>query len=86
MIIRWDPNKEQENLRKHGFSLGLLEKILANEIDTIIDDRFDYGEDRFVTFGLIGLVLYVGVWTEQDDEVRSISVRKATPQEARHYG
>ncbi|WP_413207006.1 BrnT family toxin [Rhodospirillum sp. A1_3_36] len=47
--IACDPNKEKANLRKHGVSLALAAKVLAGEIMTTIDERFDYGEERFIT-------------------------------------
>ncbi|WP_353852176.1 MULTISPECIES: BrnT family toxin, partial [unclassified Microcystis] len=45
------------------------------------DDRYGYGEQRFVTFGLLqGRVIAV-VHTEREDCTRIISARKATKYE-----
>ena len=51
------------------------------------DDRFDYGEARFVAIGLIDDRLYVLVFAEGsgDDVVRIISLRPAQKHEARFY-
>jgi uncharacterized protein len=51
------------------------------------DDRFDYGEVRFVAIGLIDARLYVMVFTEgsDDDAVRVISLRPAEKHETRFY-
>jgi uncharacterized protein len=51
------------------------------------DDRFDYGEVRFVAIGLIDARLYVMVFTEgsDDDAVRVISLRPAEKHETRVY-
>lgn len=51
------------------------------------DDRFDYGEVRFVAIGLIENGLFVMVFTEgeDDDTIRVISLRPAEKHEARFY-
>ena len=52
---------------------------------TIEDDRYGYGEQRFVTFGLLqGRVIAI-IHTEQKDCIRIISARKATKYEQRTY-
>lgn len=48
---------------------------------TYEDDRFDYGEKRFVTLGFLGRVVVSIVHTETQDEIRVISCRKATTKE-----
>jgi len=49
------------------------------------DDRYDYGEERFVTFGTLdGRVVSV-VHTEAEDLIRIISIRKATKNEEKEY-
>lgn len=52
---------------------------------TISDDRFDYGEDRFVTLGLLGGIVLAVVHTESDEAIRFISARKATKYEEESY-
>ena len=48
---------------------------------TYEDDRFDYPEQRFITFGLLqGLVVSI-VHTESSRQIRIISFRKATKHE-----
>jgi uncharacterized DUF497 family protein len=49
------------------------------------DDRFDYGEQRFITLGMLKGVVVVIAHTEQDDEIRIISMRKGTKNEQRIY-
>jgi uncharacterized protein len=39
-------------------------------IAVIIDDRFDYGEERYRAFGRIGRQAYCLVFTVRDGEVR----------------
>ena len=52
---------------------------------TIPDDRFDYGEGRFVTFGLLEGRVVAIAHTEADEVIRVISVRKATKDEEGSY-
>jgi uncharacterized protein len=87
MKIEFDPAKDEINLAKHGVSLA---EAIGFDWDIALereDDRFDYGEARFVTIGLIDARLYVMVFTEgsEDDAVRIISLRPAEKQEKRYY-
>lgn len=52
---------------------------------TVLDDRFDYGEARFVTLGLLNGIVLAVVHTETDDIIRIISARKATRYEEENY-
>lgn len=87
MEIEFDPAKDRANAAKHGISLEAAEKF---DWDTALereDDRFDYGEVRFVALGLIGDRLHVLVFTEgsHEDAVRAISLRPAEKHEVRFY-
>lgn len=49
------------------------------------DDRYNYGEQRFILFGLLrGRVIAV-VYTDREESIRIISARKATSYEQRSY-
>ena len=52
---------------------------------TIEGDRYDYGEERFVTFGILEGRVVVVVHTEKEDSIRIISIRKATKYEEKKY-
>ena len=52
---------------------------------TIEDDRYDYGEERFVTIGILEGRVVVVVHTENEDSIRIISIRKATKYEEKKY-
>lgn len=69
----------------YGIDFAGVESLFDGYTVTMEDDRFDYGEQRFVTFGVLeGRILAV-VHTEQDDAIRIISVRKATCREEQSY-
>ena len=87
MEIEFDPAKDARNFAKYGVS---LRAAAGFDWDTALereDDRFDYGEVRFVALGLIADRLHVLVFTEgsHDGAVRAISLRPAEKQEARFY-
>jgi uncharacterized protein len=84
-MFDWDKRKCQANIRKHGFDFADAEKVIAGDTLTISDDREDYGEDRFVTVGLLNGVVVVIVHTEYEDRIRVISMRKATRNEEINY-
>jgi uncharacterized protein len=47
-----------------------------------IDNRLDYGEDRWVGIGFLGLGIAVVFWTEREgDTIRIISARRANRHE-----
>lgn len=83
--MTWDEAKRDENLRKHGIDFIDAETLFEGPTVTLEDNRFAYGEQRFVTFGVLdGRVLAV-VHTEQDEDIRVISMRKATRREEQSY-
>ena len=50
-----------------------------------LDDREDYGEDRFVIIGMVdGRLLFVA-YTLRGETIRIISARGAEPHEQRQY-
>jgi uncharacterized DUF497 family protein len=85
MEFDWDENKRKANLRNHGIDFVGIDEVFEGETVTILGDRFDYGEQRLVTFGMLeGRVIAVA-HTESDDMIRVISVRKATKNEEKSY-
>ena len=85
MRFVWDERKRLSNLEKHGIDFVGCESIFEGLTVTMEDDRFDYGEQRFVTLGLLEGRVVVVVHTEADKMVRIISIRKATKREQAFY-
>jgi len=84
--IGFDPAKRKRNLAKHGLDLADAGEVLVGPCDSRVDDRFDYGEERWISIGLLRGEVVVCVWTEGDgDEVRIISLRRATRHEQEEY-
>lgn len=85
MRFEWDEEKRRINLRRHGFDFVDAEQVFENEVATIFDDRFDYDEIRFITFGLLKGFVVAIVHTQIEEIARIISFRKATKNEERYY-
>lgn len=85
MEFEWDESKRKSNLLNHGIDFVGIEQVFEGETVTILDDRFNYGEDRFVTFGVLEGRVVAIAHTETDEVIRIISVRKATRHEENSY-
>jgi uncharacterized protein len=83
--ISWSERKRSENLTKHGFDFTDAEEVFDAVTFTYEDDRFVYGEQRFVTLGVLEDTVVSIVHTEVDDAIRVISMRKATNHERKIY-
>lgn len=81
----WDEAKRRENLRKHKIDFADVEIIFRGLTFTVEDDREAYGEQRFLTLGLLEDQVVSVSHTERGEEIRIISIRKATKHEARFY-
>lgn len=85
MNIPYDSRKNQENIRKHGIS---FEEVVQFDWATAVtkeDTRYDYGEQRFISYGLLEGRLHVLVWTVRKEAIRPISLRKANQRERTRY-
>ncbi|MGC9396041.1 MAG: BrnT family toxin [Anaerolineae bacterium] len=85
MRFEWDEQKRGNNIRKHSIDFRDAIAIFAGDTVTMEDTRFDYGEQRFVSLGLLKGRVIVVVHTEDKDVIRLISARKATKYEQKIY-
>lgn len=85
MRFVWDENKRLANLKKHGIDFIDCELAFGGRTVTMEDAGGHYGEQRFVTLGVIDERVVVVVHTEADDVIRVISIRKATKREQALY-
>jgi uncharacterized DUF497 family protein len=83
--FEWDPNKELENVRKHGIDFTTASLIWRGSIFERIDNRRDYGEIRFQTFGAVDHRILTVVFTWRSKNRRLISARRANTREKRLY-
>jgi uncharacterized protein len=85
MEFTWAETKRTANLKAHGLDFVDAALVFEGVTFTFEDDRFSYGEQRFVTLGLLAGIPVSVVHTESDHEIRIISFRKATNREAEIY-
>jgi len=85
MRFTWSEAKRHANLKTHGLDFVDVASVLDGVTYTFEDDRFSYGEQRFVTLGLLAGIPVSVVHTESEHEIRVISFRQATSREARIY-
>ena len=83
--FEWDEDKRKTNLSTHGFDLADAGEVFESETTTIEDDRFDYGEIRYVSFGMLKEFVVAIVFTESNELIRVISIRRATKKEENEY-
>ena len=86
MQFEWDERKNQSNLIKHGFDFGDAYRIFSLPMIVELDERENYGEDRFCAIGVLNRRVVLIVYTETNDEtIRIISLRKALSHERKYY-
>lgn len=85
MRFEWDEAKNRSNLRRHGFDFKDGETVFAGEVFTLLDDRFDYGERRFLTLGELKGRIVAVAHTQRGEATRIISLRKASRNEEEIY-
>ena len=81
MRFTWRESKRKRNLRDHGLDFVDAPSVFEGPTFTYEDDRFDYGEQRFVTLGFLAGIAVSLVHTETQHEIHIISFRKATTRE-----
>ncbi len=85
MEFTWREAKRNLNLKRHGLDFVDAPKVFEGSTFTFEDDRFPYGEQRFVTLGLLAGIPVSIVHTENEHEIHVISFRKATRRETQIY-
>ena len=85
MHFEWDEQKHRINIHKHGLSFADAGAIFAAPMLAALDDREDYGEDRYVIIGMVDNRLLYVAYAMRDETIRIISARGAEPYERRQY-
>lgn len=85
MTYQWDEAKNRTNFAKHGLMFEDAEQVFAGPCVTFEDDRFDYGEMRLLTLGLLAGRLVVIAHAPREEASRIISMRKGNRREQQIY-
>ena len=85
MRITYDPAKRQKTLTDRGLDFEDAALVFGGVTLTLLDDRQDYGEARFQTYGLLGSRLVMVVWTSRSAGRHVISMRKCNAREKARF-
>lgn len=85
MKLSYDPEKRRRTLVERGVDFEDVALVFAGLHFTRPDLRRDYGEDRFISTGMLRDRLVICVWTPRDGGRRIISMRKADDDEQEEF-
>ena len=91
MRFEWDPAKSASNKMKYGVSFEEAREVFNDPLHlSILDERFTYFEERWITVGQADdrqILVVVNLCFDDDGEevIRIISAREATSNERRQY-
>lgn len=85
MEISFDPAKREKTLKERRLDFAEAPEVFAGLVHTFEDDRFDYGEARWITYGWLRGKLVAIVWTERGEHRHIISLRKCNDREKKKY-
>jgi hypothetical protein len=85
MRYEWDAAKRPGNFAKHGLDFADVELVFDGPCVTFEDSRFDYGEERLITLGLLAGRVVIIAHAPRGEATRIISMRKANRREQKIY-
>lgn len=83
MEISFDPEKRAWTLAERQLDFTNAAQLFEGATLTQEDDRFDYPEPRYQTYGWLGERLVMMAWTPTDTGIRVISMRNCHDKESR---
>jgi len=87
--FEWDPRKAQSNLRKHGIDFETAARVFDDTHVYEYEEGIVHGEARFRSVGEVAgklvFVSYTSYTKGEEEVVRIISARPASPRESRAY-
>ncbi len=86
MDFEWDESKNKKNISERDLDFADAYQIFDAPMVVRIDNRKDYGEERFVGIGFLKNLVVVIVFTEPNEQtIRIISLRKALKYEREQF-
>lgn len=88
--FEWDEDKNLRNQMKHGVSFDLAQHAFDDPFALSAQDRYENGEDRWQTLGMVGdvvllLVAHTVLISDDAEVIRIISARRADRNERKRY-
>ncbi|AFY80550.1 BrnT family toxin [Oscillatoria acuminata] len=86
MQFEGDEAKRAENIVKHQIDFADIPQMFDGSMLSELDQRTDYGEERWVGIGFLRNTVAVVVWTERKHNIiRIISARRANKYERERF-
>ena len=90
MLIEYDSDKREKTLSDRGLDFCDAPIVWSGQHFTKVDNRVDYGEERFITVGFIENIMVIIAWTLRGKGLkqpvrRIISMRKCNEREQTNY-
>ncbi|HJQ58623.1 MAG TPA: BrnT family toxin [Vineibacter sp.] len=90
MRFECDDGNARSNVAKHGVTFELARRVWDDPLLAIVPERIVGGEQRWHAIGVVGVIVTLVVvhtypTPEDEDRVRIIGARKATPHERKRY-
>jgi uncharacterized protein len=83
--VSFDADKRAVVLAERGIDMIDAAKVFAGPTATWLDDRFDYGEARWLTVGFLAGRVVLVAWTERGASRRVISMRYCHAKEVHKF-
>lgn len=83
--FEWDEKKRVANLKRHGIDFRDVHRVFEFDRFLLEDNRFDYGERRWISFGILFGEVVAVTHTESEELIRIISARRAEKHEQEKY-
>lgn len=84
--FQWDDAKAASNIVDHGVTFEAARGVFKDPFALDwLDERENYGEDRYAIIGMSEKQLLYVAYTMRGDSIRIISARGAEPYERRQY-
>ena len=83
--VTYDPAKREATLQSRGLDFADATNVFKGPTFSAVDARFNYGETRFLTVGLLAARMVIVVWTQRGSARHIISMRKANEREQQRY-
>ncbi len=68
MKFEWDQQKNQANIAKHNLDFADAPRVFNLPLRISLDQRQDYGEDRWIGIGILDGRVVIVVFTEPDEQ------------------
>ena len=85
MLIEFDTDKRNKTLAERRLDFSCADEVFAGPVLSWADERLEYGETRWITFGLLDTRFVVLVWTPRGEARRIISMRYANEREIANH-